>query len=112
MRHCQSKDIKDINPVFIHHPLNDAGRIPLFSIWYSLSWQKFLPAHFFQKGVTNMFQTLVRFVREEEGQDFAEYALILGAVGVVAIAVIAQYKTELIAAFQAGIQGLRAARGG
>ncbi len=41
-----------------------------------------------------MLQTLVRFVREEEGQDFAEYALILGAVGVEAIAVIAQYKTE------------------
>ena len=59
-----------------------------------------------------MLQTLVRFVHEEEGQDFAEYALILGAVGVVAIAVIAQYKTELIAAFQSGIQALRAARGG
>ena len=59
-----------------------------------------------------MFQTLVRFVREEEGQDFAEYALILGAVGVVAIAVISQYKTELMAAFQSGIEALRAARGG
>ena len=59
-----------------------------------------------------MFQMVQRFVSEEQGQDFAEYALILGAVGVVAIAVIAQYKTELIAAFQAGIQGLRAARGG
>jgi Flp pilus assembly pilin Flp len=64
------------------------------------------------KGDVLMLQTLVRFIREDEGQDFAEYALILGAVGVVAIAVIAQYKTELIAAFQAGIQGLRAARGG
>lgn len=59
-----------------------------------------------------MFQTLVRFVYEEEGQDFAEYALILGAVGVVAIAVISQYKTELMAAFQSGIEALRAARGG
>ena len=53
-----------------------------------------------------------RFVREEDGQDFAEYALILGAVGVVAIAVIARYRNELQAAFEAGIQALRAARGG
>jgi Flp pilus assembly pilin Flp len=37
----------------------------------------------------HMFKQLKRFVREEDGQDFAEYALILGAIGVVAIAVIA-----------------------
>ena len=59
-----------------------------------------------------MFQLIKRFVIEEQGQDFAEYALILGAIGVVAIAVIARYKTELIAAFQAGIDALRMARGG
>ncbi len=59
-----------------------------------------------------MLKVLKRFVREEDGQDFAEYALILGAVGVVAIAVIARYRNELQAAFEAGIQALRAARGG
>ncbi len=59
-----------------------------------------------------MLKLLKRFVREEDGQDFAEYALILGAVGVVAIAVIARYRNELQAAFEAGIQALRAARGG
>ena len=59
-----------------------------------------------------MIKLLKRFVREEDGQDFAEYALILGAVGVVAIAVIARYRDELRAAFEAGIQALRAARGG
>ena len=59
-----------------------------------------------------MWSLLKRFVLEEEGQDFAEYALILGAVGVVAIAVIARYRNELQAAFEAGIQALRAARGG
>ena len=59
-----------------------------------------------------MFQTLVRFVHEEDGQDFAEYALILGAVGVVAMAVIARYRTELQAAFESGIEALRMARGG
>ena len=53
-----------------------------------------------------------RFIREEDGQDFAEYALILGAIGVVAIAVIARYRNELIAAFNAGIEALRMARGG
>jgi Flp pilus assembly pilin Flp len=59
-----------------------------------------------------MFQLVKRFIRDERGQDFAEYALILGAVGVVAIAVIARYKTELMAAFEAGIEALRVARGG
>ena len=59
-----------------------------------------------------MIKKLVRFLKEDEGQDFAEYALILGAVGVVAIAVIARYRNELLAAFEAGIQALRAARGG
>ena len=59
-----------------------------------------------------MWSLLKRFVREEDGQDFAEYALILGAVGVVAIAVIARYREELQAAFEAGIQALRMARGG
>jgi Flp pilus assembly pilin Flp len=59
-----------------------------------------------------MFKLLKRFLREEDGQDFAEYALILGAIGVVAIAVIARYRNELQAAFEAGIEALRMARGG
>lgn len=59
-----------------------------------------------------MFKLVKLFMHEDDGQDFAEYALILGAVGVVAIAVIARYRTELIAAFEAGIEALRMARGG
>jgi Flp pilus assembly pilin Flp len=59
-----------------------------------------------------MLKLLKRFLVDEEGQDFAEYALILGAVGVVAIAVIARYRNELQAAFEAGIEALRVARGG
>jgi len=55
---------------------------------------------------------IVEFLHDEEGQDFAEYALILGAVGVVAIAVIVRYRTELIASFNQGIEALRAARSG
>ena len=66
----------------------------------------------FQRMDSHMVKLLKRFMREEEGQDFAEYALILGAVGVVAIAVIARYRNELIAAFEAGIEALRMARGG
>ena len=60
----------------------------------------------------HMLKLLKRFMREEDGQDFAEYALILGAVGVVAIAVISRYRNELQAAFEAGIEALRMARGG
>ncbi len=56
--------------------------------------------------------TIIKFIKDTRGQDFAEYALILGAVGVVALAVISQYKEELIAAFNSGINALRAARGG
>lgn len=59
-----------------------------------------------------MYDLMKRLVLEEKGQDFAEYALILGAVGVVAIAVIARYRNELQAAFEAGIEALRMARGG
>jgi Flp pilus assembly pilin Flp len=59
-----------------------------------------------------MIEKLIRFLKEEEGQDFAEYALILGAVGVVAIAGIARYRNELQAAFEAVIEELRMARGG
>ncbi len=59
-----------------------------------------------------MLKLLKHFLIDEEGQDFAEYALILGAVGVVAIAVIARYRNELQAAFEAGIEALRVARGG
>jgi Flp pilus assembly pilin Flp len=73
----------------------------------------------FQKGdiytmdaLQKVTKRAVEFVRDEEGQDFAEYALILGAVGVVAIAVIVRYRTELIASFNQGIEALRAARGG
>ena len=50
------------------------------------------------------------FIKDETGKDFAEYALILGAVAAVALVVLAAFKTELIAAFNAGIQALRAAR--
>ena len=54
-------------------------------------------------------KTIKRFLADTRGQDFAEYALILGAVAVVALAVISSYKTELTNAFNQAIAALQAA---
>ncbi len=59
-----------------------------------------------------MYATIKRFIKDEQGQDFAEYSLILGAIAVVALAVIVRYREELRAAFESAIQALQAARGG
>lgn len=50
------------------------------------------------------------FIQDETGQDFAEYALLLGVISGVALLVLAAFKNELIAAFNAAIAALRAAR--
>lgn len=57
-------------------------------------------------------QEVQAFLKDDEGQDFAEYALILGAVAVVAIAVIANYRTELTNAFNRAIEALQLASSG
>jgi len=49
------------------------------------------------------------FLADSEGQDFAEYALLLGAIAVVALAVISSYKNELLNAFNRAIAALQAA---
>lgn len=54
-------------------------------------------------------KTLKRFLKDDQEQDFAEYALILGAIAVVALAVIASYKNELLNAFNQAIAALQAA---
>lgn len=54
-------------------------------------------------------KTIQRFLADSEGQDFAEYALLLGAIAVVALAVIASYKNELLNAFNRAIAALQAA---
>jgi Flp pilus assembly pilin Flp len=54
-------------------------------------------------------KTIQRFLKEDQGQDFAEYALLLGAIAVVALAVIASYKNELLNAFNRAIAALQAA---
>ena len=55
---------------------------------------------------TPVLELLKRVIREGDRQDFAEYALILGAVALVAIAVIARYHSERHAAFEASTQAL------
>lgn len=60
----------------------------------------------------SIFQLLKEFLADEEGQDFAEYALILGAIAVVAIAVIANYRDQLTNAFNKAIEALQLASGG
>lgn len=65
----------------------------------------------FQPKTRSKQNLLTRFLLESEGQDFAEYALILGAIAVVALAVIGAYKAELLTAFQNAIAALQAANG-
>ena len=65
----------------------------------------------FQHQYRNKKDLIVRFLKDDEAQDFAEYALILGAIAVVALAVISQYKEELLNAFQTAIAALQAATG-
>lgn len=55
-----------------------------------------------------IYRAIQRFIKDERGQDFAEYALILGAIGIVALAVILRYRTALINAFNSGIAALQA----
>jgi Flp pilus assembly pilin Flp len=54
-------------------------------------------------------KTIKRFIKDDQGQDFAEYALLLGAIAVVALAVISSYKNELLNAFNRAIAALQAA---
>lgn len=57
------------------------------------------------------FMDLFRsFLKDERGQDFAEYSLLLGAIAAVAGAVILRYKNELKASFDAAIDQLQEAR--
>ena len=58
---------------------------------------------------------LVGFLRNkriEKGQDFPEYALILGTIAVVALAVLAPLRQAILTAFNFAISALQAAVGG
>ena len=58
-----------------------------------------------------MLDELRKFLADESGQDFGEYALIFGAIGVIAMAVIPQFREAVINAFQTGIDALNMASG-
>ena len=58
------------------------------------------------------FTGFLRSKRSEKGQDFPEYALILGTVAVVALAVLAPLRQAIITAFNFAIAALQAAVGG
>ena len=64
-----------------------------------------------EKNTQSESRSFRAFLLDEEGQDFAEYALLLGAIAVVALAVINLYKEELLRAFQNAISALQAANG-
>ena len=58
----------------------------------------------------NLFQLIIDFIADDKGQDFAEYALLLGAVAVVAAATIPQFREEIIANFEKAFAELQKAR--
>ena len=60
----------------------------------------------------HLTKSIQQFLADDSGQDFAEYALILGAIAVVALAVIANYRSELTNAFNKAITALQMASGG
>lgn len=54
--------------------------------------------------------SFVRFLTDDSGQDFAEYALVLSAIGLIAIAVMIRFRNEIIATFNQAIANIQAAR--
>ncbi len=58
------------------------------------------------------FFHFLRSERSQKGQDFPEYALILGTIAVIALAVLAPLRTAIINAFNFAIAALQAAVGG
>jgi len=52
-------------------------------------------------------KNLKHFLLEEDGQDLAEYVAILGAIAVVAAAVVYRYRDRLMAMWESAIANLR-----
>jgi pilus assembly protein Flp/PilA len=49
---------------------------------------------------------LLRFVREDQGQDLVEYALIVAAIGLALIATVNQVSAAIVSLYQSIAQGL------
>jgi Flp pilus assembly pilin Flp len=53
-----------------------------------------------------MVRFFVRFIREEQGQDLVEYALIVAAVGLALIATVNQLSVAIVSLYSSITQGL------
>ena len=53
-----------------------------------------------------MKQLLIRFIRDEQGQDLVEYALIVAAVGLALVTTVNQLSTAVVSLYQSITQGL------
>ncbi len=53
-----------------------------------------------------MKQVLIRFIRDEQGQDLVEYALIVAAVGLALITTVNQLSTAVVTLYQSITTGL------
>lgn len=53
-----------------------------------------------------MKQLLVRLVRDEQGQDLVEYALIVAAIGLALITTVNQLSTAIVSLYSSITQGL------
>jgi Flp pilus assembly pilin Flp len=53
-----------------------------------------------------MRQTLIRFIRDEQGQDLVEYALIVAAVGLALITTVNQLSTAMVSLYVSITTGL------
>jgi len=92
MSHCKKTDEKTIHKKTILE-------VPVFN----------QPVLFPASPILTYARLLVfRFIKDEKGQDFAEYALIFGTIGVVAIAVLIRYRVALVNSFNSGIAALEA----
>ena len=55
---------------------------------------------------TKMWELAARLVREDEGQDLVEYALIVAAVGLALITTVNQLSTAIVSLYSSITQGL------
>jgi pilus assembly protein Flp/PilA len=53
-----------------------------------------------------MRQILIRFIRDEQGQDLVEYALIVAAVGLALVTTVNQLSTAVVSLYQSITTGL------
>lgn len=53
-----------------------------------------------------MKQFFIRFIRDEQGQDLVEYALLVAAIGLALVATVNQLSTQIVSLYSSITQGL------